>query len=143
MSLLLRRPVLCNSAGSQPYNYSKILTTNLRSLTKERVDWRASHKPFECSHLSTYYISNSVRTSHETHYITATEPNRLMLFKEIFAVLCENHTEHRSTYTVCTRKFRDILTSKDLVLIVTIMLHLFKRTRFYPSMISEKKKKNF
>jgi hypothetical protein len=37
---------------------------------------------------------NSVRTSQETHYISATKPNRLMLFREIIAVYRENYTEH-------------------------------------------------
>jgi hypothetical protein len=37
---------------------------------------------------------NSVRTSQETHYVSATKPNRLMLFRETVAVYCENHTEH-------------------------------------------------
>jgi hypothetical protein len=37
---------------------------------------------------------NSVRTSQETHHVSATEPNRLMLFRETVAVYCENHTEH-------------------------------------------------
>jgi hypothetical protein len=27
-------------------------------------------------------------------YLSATDPNRLMLFREIIAVYCENHTEH-------------------------------------------------
>jgi hypothetical protein len=39
----------------------------------------------------------SVRTSQETHYISITKPNRLMLFREIIAVYCENHTEHKCT----------------------------------------------
>jgi hypothetical protein len=38
-----------------------------------------------------------VRTSQETHYVTATKPHRLMLFRETVAVYCENHTEHRDT----------------------------------------------
>jgi hypothetical protein len=35
---------------------------------------------------------------HRKHYVSATKPNRLMLFRETVAVYCENHTEH--TYTV-------------------------------------------
>jgi hypothetical protein len=34
-------------------------------------------------------------TSQETHYVSATEPNRLMLFGETVAVYCENHKERR------------------------------------------------
>jgi predicted Zn-dependent protease with MMP-like domain len=41
--------------------------------------------------------SNSVRTSQETYYVSATKPNRLMLFRETVAVYCENHTEHTDT----------------------------------------------
>jgi hypothetical protein len=40
---------------------------------------------------------NSVRTSQEAHYVSATETNRLMLFGETVAVYCENHTEHTNT----------------------------------------------
>jgi hypothetical protein len=36
----------------------------------------------------------AVRTSQETRYGSATETNRLMLFRETVAVYCENHTEH-------------------------------------------------
>jgi hypothetical protein len=39
----------------------------------------------------------SVRTSQETHYVSATKPNRLMLFRETVAVYCENRTEHIDT----------------------------------------------
>jgi hypothetical protein len=38
-------------------------------------------------------FKNSVRTSQETHYVSATKPNRLMLFRDTVAVYCENHTE--------------------------------------------------
>jgi hypothetical protein len=38
-----------------------------------------------------------VHTSQETHYVSATEPNQLMLFGETVAVYCENHTEHINT----------------------------------------------
>jgi hypothetical protein len=37
---------------------------------------------------------DSFRTSQETHYVTATKINRLMLFREIVAIYCENRTEH-------------------------------------------------
>jgi hypothetical protein len=35
-----------------------------------------------------------VRTSQETHYVSITTTNRLMLFGEIISVYCENHTGH-------------------------------------------------
>jgi translation initiation factor IF-1 len=41
------------------------------------------------------YKSSSYLTG--THYVSATEPNRLMLFRETVAVYCENHTEHTNT----------------------------------------------
>jgi hypothetical protein len=39
--------------------------------------------------------TDTVRTSQETHYVSATETNWLMLCGETVAVYCENHTEHR------------------------------------------------
>jgi hypothetical protein len=41
---------------------------------------------------------NSVRTSQETHHVSATKPNQLTLFREISAVYCENHMEHTIHY---------------------------------------------
>jgi hypothetical protein len=41
------------------------------------------------------------------HYVSATKPNRLMLFRETVAVYCENHTEH--TNTLCGQKTQPIL----------------------------------
>jgi hypothetical protein len=41
--------------------------------------------------------ANLVCTSQETHYVTATKPHRLMLFRETVAVYIENHTEHTNT----------------------------------------------
>jgi uncharacterized Zn finger protein (UPF0148 family) len=38
--------------------------------------------------------TDTVHTSQETHYVSATETNRLMLFRKTVAVYCENHTEH-------------------------------------------------
>jgi hypothetical protein len=38
-----------------------------------------------------------VHASQATHYVSATKPDRLMLFVETVAVYCENHTEHTST----------------------------------------------
>jgi hypothetical protein len=39
--------------------------------------------------------TDSVRASHETHYVSATKPNRLMLFRETVAIYCENHKKHK------------------------------------------------
>jgi hypothetical protein len=44
----------------------------------------------------------SVRTSQETYYVSATKPNRLMLFRETVAVYCENHTKQIHTNSVRT-----------------------------------------
>jgi hypothetical protein len=43
-----------------------------------------------------YGYKDSVRTSQETHCVSATKPNRLMLFREAVAVYC-NRTEHTNT----------------------------------------------
>jgi thioredoxin-related protein len=41
--------------------------------------------------------TDTVRTSQETHFISASQTKRLMLFRETVAVYCENHTEHTNT----------------------------------------------
>jgi hypothetical protein len=65
--------------------------------------------------------TDSVRTSQETHYVSAAETNRLMLFKETVAVYCENHTEH--TYTVRTSQETHYISSTE-----TNRLMLFRET---------------
>jgi hypothetical protein len=62
----------------------------------------------------------SVRTSQETHYVSATKPNRLMLFRETVAVYCENHTEHVDT--LCGQNARVHVCLKQAVRIVTTVL---------------------
>jgi hypothetical protein len=41
-----------------------------------------------------YCVKDSFSTSQETHHVSTTKTNRLMLFGETVAVYCENHTEH-------------------------------------------------
>jgi hypothetical protein len=53
----------------------------------------------------------TVCTSQETNYVSATDPNRLMLFGETVAVYCENHTEH--TDTVCTSQETHYVSTTD------------------------------
>jgi hypothetical protein len=60
-------------------------------------------------------ITNSVRTSQETDYVTATMPNRLMLFRETVAVYCENHTEHTNTLCGQNAEFWYIVTFRPLL----------------------------
>jgi hypothetical protein len=64
--------------------------------------------------------SNSVRTSQETHYVTATKPNRLMLFGETVAVYCENYTEHKNI--LCGQNAGSFSMIKQVVYIVTTEL---------------------
>jgi hypothetical protein len=53
-----------------------------------------SIKPFKTDFFSKLLYEYSFRTSQETHYVSATKPNRLVLFTDIFSVYCENHEEH-------------------------------------------------
>jgi hypothetical protein len=39
----------------------------------------------------------AVRASQETHHVSTTEPNRVILCGETVAVCCENRTEHTDT----------------------------------------------
>jgi hypothetical protein len=49
-------------------------------------------------HTDTLCGQNAVHSHYViTHYVSATEPNRLMLFRETVAVYCEKHTEHTDT----------------------------------------------
>jgi hypothetical protein len=73
-----------------------------------------------------FIYKNSVRTSQETHYVSATKPNRLMLLRETVAVYCENHTEQRNA-----RSEQDVwlhLTINQVVHIVTTASERVKRT---------------
>jgi hypothetical protein len=54
--------------------------------------------------------TNSVRTSRETHYVSATKPNRL---KETVTVYCENHTEHTNTLCGQNAQFCNIYKSSS------------------------------
>jgi hypothetical protein len=49
------------------------------------------------------------RTSQETHYLSATKTNRLMLFAEIIGVYYENHTEHINTLCEQNAKFYNVI----------------------------------
>jgi hypothetical protein len=66
----------------------------------------------------TYQIP--VRTSQETYYLSVTEPNWVMPFRETVAVYCENHTEHTDTpcglnaIYIHTYKFSSYLTGNTL-----------------------------
>jgi hypothetical protein len=47
---------------------------------------RTEHTDTLCGQNTGFIYKNSVRTSQETHYISATKTNRLVLFREIIAV---------------------------------------------------------
>jgi hypothetical protein len=74
-------------------------TTDLRTPIRD-ISTLALLQPLFHWHTQLIYWDNytehadTVCTSKETHYVSATEPNRLMLFGETVAVDCENHTEH-------------------------------------------------
>jgi hypothetical protein len=66
------------------------------------------------THKYTLVYKNSVRTSQETHYVSATKPNRLLLFRETVAGYCENRTEHTNTLQTNIRDFSLCLTGNIL-----------------------------
>jgi hypothetical protein len=53
----------------------------------------------------------------------ATEPNRLMLFRETVAVYCENHTEHTNTLCGQNVEFCNIYKSSSYLTRNTLRLH--------------------
>jgi hypothetical protein len=52
--------------------------------------------------------TDTVRTSQETHYFSATEPSQLMLFGETVAVYCEVQTEHINTLCGWNAEFHTV-----------------------------------
>jgi hypothetical protein len=70
-----------------------------------------------------YVYINSVRTSQETHYISTTKPNRLMLCRETIAVYCENHLEH---ITLCGHRTNSFSMSEQVVHIVITWLNILE-----------------
>jgi hypothetical protein len=65
-------------------------------------------------------LRHSVRTSQETHYVSATKTNRLILFRETVAVYCENHTKHINT--LCGQNAENFSMLKQVVHMVSIGL---------------------
>jgi hypothetical protein len=58
--------------------------------------------------LNTEFLRINVHTSQETHFVPATKPNRLILFRETVPVYCENHMEH--TITLCGQNADNLYT---------------------------------
>jgi hypothetical protein len=95
------------------YKFSSYLTCNTLHLPNKaqpvNAVWRNSrcllwepygtHKYAVWAECRDILYKNSVRTSQETHYVSATVINRLMLSGETVAVYYENHTEHINTLT--------------------------------------------
>jgi hypothetical protein len=66
---------------------------------------QTEHTDTLCGQNAEFWYVNSVRTSQETHYVSTTKPNRLMLFGETFAVYCKDHTRsHHNEYTRNNRR---------------------------------------
>jgi hypothetical protein len=53
----------------------------------------------------TFWCLTDTSTSQETHYVSVTKPNRLMLFRETVAVYCENRMEQTDTLCGQTAEF--------------------------------------
>jgi transcriptional regulator with AAA-type ATPase domain len=74
--------------------------------------------------------TDTVRTSQETHYVSATEPNRLKLCKETVTVYCENHTEHTDTVRTSqeTQYFSATETNKVLLFRESVAIYCENHT---------------
>jgi hypothetical protein len=70
------------------------LTGNTLPLRYKAQPVNAVYCENHTEHKHSVGAENSVGTSEETYYVSVTERNRLMLFRETVAVYCENHTEH-------------------------------------------------
>jgi translation initiation factor IF-1 len=86
---------------SQESHYVSVTETNRLMLFREIIavycENYMEHINTLCAECRDFIYKNSDSTSQETHYVSATETNRLMLFREELAVYCENHMEHINT----------------------------------------------
>jgi hypothetical protein len=86
---------------SQETHYVSATKPNRLMLLGETIavycENHGTHKYTVWAECRDFIYKYSVRTSQETHYVSATKPNRLMLLGETIAVYCENHTEHINT----------------------------------------------
>jgi hypothetical protein len=64
----------------------------LRETVAVYCEYHMEHTDTLCGQNAVYI--NSVRTSQEIQYVTATKPSRLVLFRGTVTAYCENHTEH-------------------------------------------------
>jgi hypothetical protein len=68
-------------------------------------------------------------TSQETHYVSAKNPDRLMLFGETVLVYCENHKEHTKHFQIIYKN--SVRTSHEIHCVSTTKanrLMLFRET---------------
>jgi hypothetical protein len=93
------------AAGPRQWSHSRVrdwrLPFSSPPTTCRATTWDVSLKSWNSSKI----YKDSVRTSQETHYVTATKSNRLILFRETVAVYCENRTEHTNTLCGQNAKF--------------------------------------
>jgi predicted AAA+ superfamily ATPase len=64
--------------------------------------------------------ADTVRTSQERHYISATEINRLLLFVETVSVYCENHTDHTDTVRTSQETHYVSATEPNRLMLLTV-----------------------
>jgi hypothetical protein len=55
--------------------------------------------------------TDTARTSQETHGVSATKPNRLILFREIVAVYCDNHMGRMQSFSILKRMVQIVTAS--------------------------------
>jgi hypothetical protein len=102
------------TCGSGSHFTLKIQYRNLLIITKQFTKLSCDEAPSEMfqaqltiqrlNSLSTVY-KNSVRTSQETYYVSATKTNRLRLYGETVAVYCEHHMKHINTLCGQNKEF--------------------------------------
>jgi hypothetical protein len=99
--------VVCPFAPVLPHAFWELLFMKLTSPFCDQSSAGSDMKPSPTYPLKTEFLlhKNLVRTSQETHYVSATKPDRLLLFGETVAVYCENHTEHTDTLCVQNVEF--------------------------------------
>jgi hypothetical protein len=75
----------------------KLLITQFSPTSRHFIPLRSKYSPQSMLTKIIVIYKNSIRTSQETFYVSATKPNRLMLLRGTVAVYCENRMEHTDT----------------------------------------------
>jgi hypothetical protein len=92
--------------------------------------------------LEAYFHIDPVPTSEETHYVSATQTNRLMLFGETVAVYCESRMKHTDIVRTSQETHYVSATEPNRLTLFTEILALYSGTSMIAALLSFNKIQN-